>query len=121
MASRAIPSHLKPEAAEGGGEGFAPRRHGKTQSHVVSKALILHLIEKHRHYTEATQSVPSMAPTMGLQPESSSRTALEPMLALLYSCGVGPTVLCPTTTLGGAWHTLAIYICDHVRTGPEGI
>lgn len=36
MASRAIPSHLKPAAAEGG-EGFSSQRHhGKTQSHVVS-------------------------------------------------------------------------------------
>ena len=34
MASRAIPSHLKPSAAEEG--GFAPRHHGKSQSHVVS-------------------------------------------------------------------------------------
>jgi hypothetical protein len=38
MASRAIPSHLKPSAAAGGqGEGeFTQRHHGKSQSHVVS-------------------------------------------------------------------------------------
>ncbi len=36
MAGRALPSHLKPSAAEGGEGGFAPRHHGKTQSHVVS-------------------------------------------------------------------------------------
>jgi hypothetical protein len=41
MASRAIPSHLKPSAAEEG--GFAPRHHGKSQSHVVSWPLILSL------------------------------------------------------------------------------
>lgn len=35
MASRAIPAHLKPSAAEG--EGFSSQRHhGKSQSHVVS-------------------------------------------------------------------------------------
>ena len=37
MASRAIPSHLKPSAAEGGEGGFSSQRHhGKSQSHVVS-------------------------------------------------------------------------------------
>lgn len=38
MASRAIPSHLKPSAAEGKGEGGfnSQRHHGKSQSHVVS-------------------------------------------------------------------------------------
>ncbi|XTI91928.1 hypothetical protein V2W45_757989 [Cenococcum geophilum] len=37
MASRAIPSHLKPSAAAGNGdaESFARKHHGKTQSHVV--------------------------------------------------------------------------------------
>lgn len=37
MASRAIPSHLKPSAAEGSGEGgfSSQRHHGKSQSHVV--------------------------------------------------------------------------------------
>lgn len=39
MAGRALPSHLKPSAAEGGEGGFAPRHHGKTQSHVVSRSL----------------------------------------------------------------------------------
>ena len=38
MASRAIPSHLKPAAASGNGDAdFAQRHHGKTQSHVVSR------------------------------------------------------------------------------------
>lgn len=37
MANRAIPSHLKPSAAENG-NGFTPRHHGKTQSHVVSSS-----------------------------------------------------------------------------------
>ena len=38
MASRAIPSHLKPSAAEGGEGGFSSQRHhGKSQSHVVSR------------------------------------------------------------------------------------
>ena len=41
MAGRALPSHLKPSAAEGGEGGFAPRHHGKTQSHVVSHSLFL--------------------------------------------------------------------------------
>jgi hypothetical protein len=38
MASRAIPSHLKPSAAAGNrdAESFARKHHGKTQSHVVS-------------------------------------------------------------------------------------
>jgi hypothetical protein len=37
MASRAIPSHLKPSAAAGGQDGdFTQRHHGKSQSHVVS-------------------------------------------------------------------------------------
>lgn len=37
MASKAIPSHLKPQAAENSGaEGFTARHHGKTQSHMVS-------------------------------------------------------------------------------------
>jgi len=38
MASKAIPSHLKPSAAAGGqGDGdFTQRHHGKSQSHVVS-------------------------------------------------------------------------------------
>jgi len=37
MASRALPSHLKPSAAEGSGEGgfSSQRHHGKSQSHVV--------------------------------------------------------------------------------------
>ncbi|CAN9335040.1 unnamed protein product [Alternaria alternata] len=36
MASRAIPSHLKPSAAEGGEGGFSSQRHhGKSQSHVA--------------------------------------------------------------------------------------
>jgi len=37
MASRAIPSHLKPSAAAGNGdaESFARKHHGKTQSHVA--------------------------------------------------------------------------------------
>jgi hypothetical protein len=40
MASRAIPSHLKPgTAANGGAEGFSPRHHGKTQSHMVSRSV----------------------------------------------------------------------------------
>ena len=43
MAGRALPSHLKPSAAEGGEGGFAPRHHGKTQSHVVSHSLLLQL------------------------------------------------------------------------------
>jgi hypothetical protein len=38
MASRAIPSHLKPSAAAGKDEGGfnSQRHHGKSQSHVVS-------------------------------------------------------------------------------------
>src|SRR5258708_5377843 len=38
MASKAIPSHLKPSSAAGNGDGdsFARKHHGKTQSHVVS-------------------------------------------------------------------------------------
>ena len=43
MAGRALPSHLKPSAAEGGEGGFAPRHHGKTQSHVVSLPLIVQM------------------------------------------------------------------------------
>ena len=43
MAGRALPSHLKPSAAEGGEGGFAPRHHGKTQSHVVSHSPFLQL------------------------------------------------------------------------------
>ena len=43
MAARALPSHLKPSAAEGGEGGFAPRHHGKTQSHVVSWPLIVQM------------------------------------------------------------------------------
>ncbi|KAF2197839.1 UDP-glucose pyrophosphorylase [Delitschia confertaspora ATCC 74209] len=35
MASRAIPSHLKPAAANGSGDGYTPRHHGKSQSHVA--------------------------------------------------------------------------------------
>jgi hypothetical protein len=42
MASRAIPSHLKPSAAEGGEGGFSSQRHhGKSQSHVVRLSPIL--------------------------------------------------------------------------------
>jgi hypothetical protein len=42
MASRAIPSHLRPSAAAAGGpDGGAERKHhGKSQSHVVSTALL---------------------------------------------------------------------------------
>jgi UTP--glucose-1-phosphate uridylyltransferase len=38
MASRAIPSHLKPSSAAGKDDGGfnSQRHHGKTQSHVVS-------------------------------------------------------------------------------------
>lgn len=38
MASKAIPSHLRPQAASGNGSNGAPqqRHHGKSQSHVVS-------------------------------------------------------------------------------------
>ena len=43
MAGRALPSHLKPSAAEGGEGGFAPRHHGKTQSHVVGLSPFLSL------------------------------------------------------------------------------
>ncbi|KAF1916648.1 hypothetical protein BDU57DRAFT_516870 [Ampelomyces quisqualis] len=41
MASRAIPSHLKPSAAEGKGEGGfnSQRHHGKSQSHVSNQEL----------------------------------------------------------------------------------
>ena len=38
MTSKAIPSHLKPAAAQGNGDAdFARKHHGKTQSHVVSR------------------------------------------------------------------------------------
>jgi hypothetical protein len=42
MASRAIPSHLKPSSAAGKDEGGfnSQRHHGKSQSHVVSHRLI---------------------------------------------------------------------------------
>lgn len=41
MASRAIPSHLKPSSAAGKDEGGfnSQRHHGKSQSHVVSQPL----------------------------------------------------------------------------------
>lgn len=45
MAGRALPSHLKPSAAEGGEGGFAPRHHGKTQSHVVSAPLFCAILQ----------------------------------------------------------------------------
>ncbi|KAJ4300001.1 UTP-glucose-1-phosphate uridylyltransferase [Kalmusia sp. IMI 367209] len=49
MASRAIPSHLKPAAAAGnGGADGAPRHHGKTASHFLPG-------------TCATVAVPSIA------------------------------------------------------------
>jgi UTP--glucose-1-phosphate uridylyltransferase len=45
MASRAIPAHLKPSAAEGKGDGFnSQRHHGKSQSHVVSHFLPCSLV-----------------------------------------------------------------------------
>jgi hypothetical protein len=41
MASRALPSHLRPSAAAGKAEdGAAPRHHGKSQSHVVSTIIV---------------------------------------------------------------------------------
>ena len=39
MASRAIPSHLKPSAAAGNGEDGGQRHHGKTASHFVSTSV----------------------------------------------------------------------------------
>jgi hypothetical protein len=59
MASRAIPSHLKPSAAEGGEGGFSSQRHhGKSQSHVVSTfSLFLRLTSLYLAFSSLISSI----------------------------------------------------------------
>jgi hypothetical protein len=55
MASKAIPSHLKPQsAASNGGDPaeFARKHHGKSQSHVVSNGLSFLLVIAEQAYLE---------------------------------------------------------------------
>lgn len=87
MASRALPSHLKPSAAEGGEGGFLPRHHGKSQSHVVSCSLFLPsynpllLFTVRRGYRLPT-------PASVLQPGF----ALSELLEALYATGQKPPI-----------------------------
>jgi hypothetical protein len=55
MASRAIPSHLKPSSAAGKDDGGfnSQRHHGKSQSHVVSQPFVsasLHVVMARHHH-----------------------------------------------------------------------